>query len=60
MSDQARVIHPFARIVLNIVTQHHSKTELWLREVTAKVGRHMIFHSRFLLLIMHKIPEVSN
>lgn len=59
-SDQACVVHPFARIVLNIITQHHSKTEPWLWEVTAKVGRQTIFHSRLLLLITQKIPEVPD
>ena len=59
-SDQANVLCPFGRIGLDITTQHCSKTEPWLSEVMAKVGRQTIFHSELLLLITQKILEVPS
>lgn len=59
-SDQANVVRPFGRTGLDITTQHCSEAEPWLSEVTAKVGTQTIFHSRLLLLITQKIPEVPH
>lgn len=55
--DQANVFHPFGRSGLDITTRHRSQAEPWLSEVTAKVGRQLLFHSGLLLLIPQKIPE---